>query len=89
LNISINKSFAKDTEAISDKKILYQIADVIDSIKNIDKLSEIENCKKLKGSKNAFRIKLGHYRIGLIFEKEILELVRVLHRKDIYNSFPK
>ena len=57
---------------------------------NVQKqVKEIENCKKLKGSKNAFRIKLGHYRIGFIFEKEILELVRVLHRKDIYNSFPK
>ena len=42
-------------------------------IKNIDKLSEIENCKKLKGSKNAFRIKLGHYRIGFIFEKELMK----------------
>lgn len=44
-------------------------------------------CKKLSGSENTYRIRIGNYRIIYdIYEKEILiKVLKVGHRKDIYN----
>ena len=82
-------SFEKDTNKIADQKLLYSIADCIELIQKVEKLSDIPNCKKLKGSKNAYRIQIGDYRIGFIIEKQAIELIRVLHRSVIYNYFPR
>jgi mRNA interferase RelE/StbE len=86
--IKIDKSFVKDTDKIVDKNLLISIADCIKNIRGFNKLSEIPNCKKLKGSKNAYRIRIGNYRIGFVFENRTIEFVRFLHRDKIYDSFP-
>jgi mRNA interferase RelE/StbE len=89
MKVLIDKSFDKDVQNIDDKKILNSIADVIENVKEIDKLSDINNCKKLKGSKNSYRIKIGSYRIGFVFENQTIEFVRFLHRSKIYDFFPE
>ena len=45
-----------------------------------------QGCRKLVGSENTFRIRVGDYRVLYnIFEnKLIVEIVRVGHRKDVY-----
>ncbi|WP_218651862.1 type II toxin-antitoxin system RelE/ParE family toxin [Nostoc sp. C052] len=60
-----------------------------DEIPQILTFEEITNLKKLQGYENAYRIRVGDYRIGLIFDGEIVLFQRVLHRKDIYRYFPK
>jgi mRNA interferase RelE/StbE len=89
MKVLIDRSFEKDTDKLTDQKILHSIADCIERIQNADKLSDISNCKKLKGSKNAYRIRIGDFRIGFILEKQTIELIRFLHRSVIYNYFPK
>lgn len=89
MKVLIDKSFEKDTDKLTDQKLLHSIADCIEGIQKTDKLSDILNCKKLKGSKNAYSIRIGNYRIGFIFEKQTIQLVRFLHRGIIYNYFPK
>ncbi|WP_374754821.1 type II toxin-antitoxin system RelE family toxin [Dyadobacter psychrophilus] len=44
--------------------------------------------KKLKGFSNAYRIRIGDYRVGIFVENNIVELARIAHRKDIYKVFP-
>jgi len=88
MKVLIDKTFEKDTDKITDKKLLNSIADCIEEVLTIDKLSEITNCKKLKGSKNSYRIRIGEYRIGFIFENQTIEFIRFLHRSKIYNNFP-
>ena len=63
MKVLIDKSFEKDIKHINDKKLLNSIADCIEEIQAIDKLSDLVNCKKLKGNKKAYRIRLGHYLI--------------------------
>jgi mRNA interferase RelE/StbE len=65
--------------------------DVIKAITNVENStsrSQIKGLKKLKGYKNAFRIKIGDYRIGIFIERNNVEFARVIHRKDIYKVFP-
>ncbi|MGL4377778.1 MAG: type II toxin-antitoxin system RelE family toxin [Microcoleaceae cyanobacterium] len=42
----------------------------------------------MKGDDNAYRLRVGDYRIGFYFDDETITFVRVLHRKDIYRYFP-
>lgn len=89
MKILIDKSFEKDTDKLTDQKLLHSIADCIEEIQTLNKLSDIPNCKKLKGSKNAYRIRIGDYRIGFIFENQTIVFIRFLHRSTIYDYFPK
>jgi mRNA-degrading endonuclease RelE of RelBE toxin-antitoxin system len=60
----------------------------IQNIITAKKLSDISSCKKLIGFKNAYRLRIGNYRIGFFFENEKVELIRILNRKNIYRYFP-
>ena len=44
--------------------------------------------KKLSGTKNSYRIRLGNYRIGIIWEDNIVTFAAFDHRADIYKYFP-
>ena len=88
MKVIVDKSFDKDISKINDKKLLIALADCIEEIQGLTKLSEIKNCKKLKGSKNAYRVRIGFYRIGFVYENQAIELVRFLHRSKIYEYFP-
>jgi mRNA interferase RelE/StbE len=50
--------------------------------------TQLADCKKLTGYKTAYRIRMGQYRIGFYYEHKTIELVRILHRKEIYRYFP-
>ncbi|GAI91672.1 unnamed protein product, partial [marine sediment metagenome] len=47
-----------------------------------------EGYKKLKGSENDYRIRIGNYRIVYSIYNEILtiEVIKISHRKDIYRK---
>ena len=88
MKLLIDKSFEKDIHKIADQKLLNAIADCIEEMQLKSKLSEFVNCKKLSGSKNCYRIRIGDYRLGFIFENNTIELVRFLHRSKMYDFFP-
>jgi mRNA interferase RelE/StbE len=87
MNVEIRQSFVKDTLRLP-VKIQHEIAATITAMEVAEKLSALKACKKLTGYKTAYRIRLGNYRIGFIFEKNTIELVRALARKDMYKYFP-
>jgi mRNA interferase RelE/StbE len=59
---------------------------IIKRILNLADLPRPTGYKKLKGSKNAFRIRVGDYRIIYDTEDKILRIrvVAIRHRKDVY-----
>ncbi len=87
--VKIDKSFEKDSNKIKDKSILNKIDSCVEQVRQSDKVSDITNLKKLKGFTNEYRIRIGDYRIGIIIKDNIIEFIRILHRKDIYRYFPK
>ena len=88
MKILIDKSFENDTSKIKDKKVLYALANGIELIQSAQKLADLTQCKKLKGSSNAYRMRLGAYRIGFLYHRQTVELIRFLNRRDIYHYFP-
>jgi len=67
---------------------LNQLGLIIVEIETAGRISELSNCRKLKGFKTAYRIRMGQYRMGFYYEGKTIELVRILHRKEIYTLFP-
>lgn len=82
------KQFDKDAKSISVQSFRTDIIKSIKNVENSTSRSQIKGLKKLKGYKNAFRIKIGDYRIGIFIERNTVEFARVIHRKDIYKIFP-
>ena len=87
MNIEIRKSFIKDADKLP-APFQRQLTIIIGSIEKATQPSQLENCKKLTGFKTAYRIRMGNYRIGFYYENKTVELVRILHRKEIYRYFP-
>ncbi|MEX0812216.1 MAG: type II toxin-antitoxin system RelE/ParE family toxin [Chitinophagales bacterium] len=86
--VKIDKTLNKDLKKVKDKSVASKLAGIIKIIRNSTLLTDVPNIKKLKGTKNLYRIRIRDYRLGLAVEGECVELIRLLHRKDIYRYFP-
>ena len=56
-------------------------------LKKVDELSEnpfSKDIKRLKGS-NDFRLRVGDYRVIFYIEKDLIQILKVGHRKNIYS----
>jgi mRNA interferase RelE/StbE len=89
MQIIFLKVFSKDLDKIKNKQISKSLLDVISEIRKAENIREINNLVKLEGYKNAYRIRIGEYRLGTFIEGNTVELARFLPRKDIYKYFPK
>lgn len=81
-------SFSKDLKKIKSQEILALTEKNIDDIKNAEDIRQIKNLKKLKGHYLAYRIRIKDFRMGIFIENNVVEFVRILPRKNIYESFP-
>jgi len=76
------KKLKKTTNYSTIKKLCFE------ELPQYKSLSHIKNLKKIQGYKKYYRIRVGDYRVGLKDEGDTIVAMRVLHRKDIYRSFP-
>lgn len=88
MEVRFTNLFDKDLAALRDRKTAEAVANAISDVKSAASLKDIRNIKKLKGSTHHYRIRVGHYRIGIFVEGGIVEFSRFLHRKDVYRYFP-
>ncbi len=88
MEINIKRSFSKDIDKIHDKKLPALVVEIIDQIEHCHSIQEIKHIKKIKGTMNNYRIRIGDYRMGLFIENKVVYFVRFLHRKEIYKYFP-
>jgi len=73
---------------VNDRELAKAVYEAIGLVSEANSYNEIPNLKKLKGYKNAFRIRIGDYRIGVIIENDIVIFTAFAHRKDIYRNLP-
>ncbi|MBN2078597.1 MAG: type II toxin-antitoxin system RelE/ParE family toxin [Spirochaetes bacterium] len=88
MKVEFLEQFLKDIRKIKDPILKEKVAGIIIDFENSHSLSGTSDIKKLKGWKNAYRIRLGDYRIGFFHEKGTVVFARIVHRKDIYRIFP-
>jgi mRNA interferase RelE/StbE len=88
LIVKFSKNFSKDLEKIKDSNIKNDIIQAIIELENSESLNLIPNIKKMKGHAEAYRLRIGKYRLGFYFDGKIIELGRFAKRDDIYKLFP-
>ena len=67
--LKIDKSFEKDFKKAGNLRLSPKLVATIKNIQKASKLSDIKSIKKLKGTSDFYRIRLGDYRIGAIIRK--------------------
>ena len=82
------RSFIQDFKAINDASVRRKIERTVKQFEAARSLHELTNLKKLVGFRNAYRVRIGDYRIGFFLVDEKVELARIANRRDIYRSFP-
>ena len=83
------KALLKDLEAVSRKPAAKKrLSKLIETLKAIDTLDGIRHIKKIEGYDSYYRLRIGDYRLGLKISEDTVELIRFLHRRDIYRRFP-
>ena len=88
MKIKYHKSLEKDLRKINDKKIKQKLKLIILEMKEAQVLDELKPVKKLAGHPNAFRMRIGSYRLAFYYENNTLILSRFVKRNDIYKLFP-
>lgn len=88
MKVEYLKQFSKDISKINEHKLKDAIFEVIINFKNANGLTDIPNIKKIKGHPEAYRIRIGKYRLGFYFNGEKVALARFAKREDIYKLFP-
>jgi mRNA-degrading endonuclease RelE of RelBE toxin-antitoxin system len=82
-------TFIKDIKSLKSTSFYSAIKNLVfTDILAVQNLKEISNLKKLKGDDNAYRIRVGDYRIGFFLEGDTITFARVLHRREFYRYFP-
>jgi len=89
MKIQISKRFSKDTQKITDKRILAKIKQVIIEASQAESLVNISDLEEMSGFPKFYRIKFDfRYRIGIYCENELIQFLRVDNREGFYKKFP-
>jgi mRNA interferase RelE/StbE len=88
MEVLFAKQFLKDVHTLRDAKLASKVEDIVLKVKSAHNLSEIKNVKKLAGFKTAYRVRIGDYRIGFLYEHHIVTFSVLGNRKEIYRKFP-
>ena len=86
--VEYSKMFLKDIQKISDNTLKKQLFESIKLLINAYSLLEVPNIKKLKGHPEAYRFRLGKYRLGFYYNGKKIEMERFVKRENIYKLFP-
>lgn len=88
MKAAFRQSFETDLASVRSASLLRRIQRVIEQVEAARTLQQIPNLKRLETTNKYYRIRLGEYRIGVVFEDGAVTFVRCLHRKEIYRYFP-
>ena len=88
MNTAFRESFEADLSAITDSALLRRIRKVIEQVEAARTFQQIPNLKRLESTGKYYRIRVGGYRLGFVFENGAVTFVRCLNRKEIYRYFP-
>jgi mRNA-degrading endonuclease RelE of RelBE toxin-antitoxin system len=88
LIVKFGKLFSKDLTKVKDVHLKHDVIQIIEKFENADSILAMTNIKKMKGHPEAYRIRIGKYRLGFFYDGETIELSRFVKREDIYKLFP-
>ena len=88
MQVEYDSRFARDLRRVNNKNLLRKIQSKTEDLEAASSLRDITGVKKLQSADNSYRIRIWDYRLGMELTANKVELVRFLHRRDFYRSFP-
>ena len=88
MNTQFRQTFDDDLSRIHHPGLLRRIKKTIEQVEAAQTFQQIPNIKRLQAGGKYYRIRVGDYRLGFVFEQGAVTFVRCLNRKDIYRYFP-
>ena len=89
MEVQYRQAFLKDLKQLKSSESYQRIyAIAFTTLENINLLEEIPDIKAMRSYTGRYRIRIGDYRIGIEVNGDIIEVMRVLHRREFYRYFP-
>ncbi|MCP2727092.1 type II toxin-antitoxin system RelE family toxin [Limnofasciculus baicalensis] len=89
MEVQYRQAFLKDLKQLKSStsyQRIYELAFI--TLEAINTLEEIPDIKAMRGYAGRYRIRIGDYRIGIEINGDVIEVMRVLHRREFYHYFP-
>lgn len=88
MEIIFAKLFLKDIQKITDATLKSEVKKAIEDFETAQSLIELSNIKKMRGHSDAYRLRIGKFRLGFYCDGKIVKLARFVKRENIYKLFP-
>lgn len=89
MDVRYRESFLRDLKKLKRLPIYEKIyALSFETLPSATDLREIPGIKAMQGQPHRYRIRVASYRIGIEISGTVVELVRVLDRREFYRYFP-
>lgn len=89
MEVQYREAFLKDLKQLKSStsyQRIYELA--FTTLPEINTLQEIFDIKAMRGYTGRYRIRIGDYRVGIEVNGDVIEVMRVLHRREFYRYFP-
>ena len=89
MEVQYRQAFLKDLKQLKSSTSYQRIYDLaFTTLEAINTLEEISDIKAMRGYAGRYRIRIGDYRMGIEVNEDVIEVMRVLHRREFYRYFP-
>ena len=89
MEVQYRQAFLKELKQLKSSTSYQRIYDLVfTTLEAINTLEEISDIKAMRGYAGRYRIRIGDYRIGIEVNEDVIEVMRVLHRREFYRYFP-
>jgi mRNA interferase RelE/StbE len=88
MKTTFRKSFLRDLKKVKDRAVRDGVREAIENVEAAADLRAIHGLKKLSGTADYYRLRVGDYRLGVAIGGDTVEFVRCLPRRDLYRFFP-
>ncbi len=85
--VGFRAKFTQDLTAITDALLLRRIKEIMEQVKRATTFRDLPYLEPLEERGKYYRIRLGDYRLGVLFDKGTFTFVRCLGREEIYRYF--
>ena len=66
MKTTFRRSFVRDLKKVKDQTVRHRVRRVIEAVEAATDLQGIGDFKKLAGTHNCYRIRIGEYRLGVV-----------------------
>ncbi len=84
MEVEQRATFIRDLRRLRNGDILNRLHRKIKQLEQASSISQISGLRKLKSSRNIFRVRIGNHRLTFAVEGSSVQLIRFRHRRDVY-----